>query len=164
MTRFDQKFNRVINYVWLALAVAALFAVFFKGAYHQLFTAVIAVIMFVVTRPRRRFHIPDQAYSDLNMQIEGAISLMFDERTKDAVFRTDEGDVDVALRVRIKAEENKTRFTDGAWGHVRTFTEFNYYCYVEILEVIVTDENGRVVDSDFDEDRIETEYETTEWK
>ena len=164
MTKFDRNLNTAISYVWLAVALAALFAVFFKGAHHQLFVAVLATVMFIATRPGKRFHIPDQAYSDLNMQIEKAISEIEDEETKEAVVETDEGDAHVSLRVRLEARVYHTRFVDDAWGQVRKFTETSYYCYVEILEVRVTDDNGKAVESDFDESRIEAEYETTDWK
>ncbi len=164
MTQFDYKFNKGLSLVWLLVAVCAVFGAFWKGAWHQLLLAVIGVTMYVVMRPKKWVHIPMVVYNDLNERIALDISDMCDECKESSVDADVKDGIFVRISFRITQKETRTKFRDDAWGASKIFTEYNWEAGVEILNVAVLDENDKALDSDFDEDLIETEYETTEWR
>jgi len=108
-------------------------------------------------------HIPDETYAELNELIERAASDT-DEGSREVEIEAEAGDVCVALKVELSSKTSTCRFTDDAWGYRKTFTETNWECSVEVLEVNVTDEDGNPVESDFDEEYIEQEYSSTSWQ
>lgn len=109
-------------------------------------------------------HVTEQAYRDLNALILGHASGMGEDGSKEiwAEAELPEGRA-VTLHARLHASSSESRFTDGAWGAVQTFTERNRTCRVEILGASVTGDDGEELESDFDGGRIETEYSGTEW-
>lgn len=163
MTESDYKINKGLSYVWLVVAIGAVLGAFLKGAWHQLFIAGIATLMFFVMRPKKWIHIPDEAYTDLNDQIQNAITDMEDE-SKTILVETEVDGASVSLAIELNAKVTNYTFYDDAWGYRKKFTETNFYCSVEIVGMKVIDENDREVDSDFDEDYIQAEYESTDWK
>lgn len=162
MTKTDYEIHRGLSIIWITLAVVALVFAVVSRAWHQLLVAGIAFVMFVASRPKKWVHIPDVIYDELNRQIEDGMALMTCN-DKRFTFNAEEGDMDVAISVKISSRVTRSKFTDGAWGAVKKFTETNFYGYVEILGVSVTDAKGHELESDFDEDKIQVEYTSTEW-
>jgi len=108
-------------------------------------------------------HIPDEVYAGLNRQIE-AIATEMEDGSKEVEVAEEVGCYDINLKVKLYADTSRLRFTDYAWGYPKSFIEENWKCEVEIVKVEVTDQDGNAERSDFDEDYIEIQYESTAWK
>lgn len=163
MTRDEHEINKAINYVWLMVAFVAISCAILKGAWHQLLLAGVALVMFLAMRPKKWVHVPDCIYDDLNRQIEDFVSGI-SNGTRTVTVKAEEGDVCVYVSATLEAETTKSKFTDPAWGAAKTCVETNFYCSVSVLGVRITDANGRIVDSDFDVEIIQSEYESTVWE
>ena len=164
MTRSEYRINKVLSYIWLVPAVAAVLGAFLKGAWLQLLLAAICITMYVAMRPRKWVHIPGETYDELNKQIYDAVSKM-EEGMTHVVVGAQAGDQNVSVIAELHANVTSRPFYDDAWGYRKKFMETNFYCCVKIVSVKVFDPTCRhELDSDFDEDFIESEYETTEWK
>lgn len=163
MIKFDYKTNKCLSYIWLAFTVVSTCCTFMTGAWHQLLIACASFIMFLAMRPKKWVHIPDEAYSELNKQIENAIAEI-EDRAKTVIVEAEFDEATVSLAVELNAKVTTIPFSDDAWGYPKRFTETNFYCSVEIVEIKVTDVDGREIDSDFDENYIQSEYESTDWR
>lgn len=158
----DYQINNGVRYAWLILAIAAVLGAFLKGAWHQLFIAAIAVLMYFITRPK--VHISSETYLEIQDQIQNALNCMEDNH-RILVVNVDLPD-EMVLDLKIDMQQNatETKFWDDAWGARKMFTETNWECVCEITEVHVLDKYGRELPSDFDEDRLDLEFEVTDWK
>ena len=158
----DYQINNGVRYAWLILAIAAILGAFFKGAWHQLSIAAIAVLMYFITKPK--VHIPTEIYMDIQEQIQNALNGMEDNH-RILVVNLDLADEMVLdLKIDMQQKETKTKFRDGAWGAMKMFTETNWECVCDITDVHVFDKYGHELPSDFDEDRLDLEFEVTDWK
>jgi len=110
-------------------------------------------------------HITNEAYIELQKQIQDEIDRMDDETHETIVVNAElPNNAVISLTIDIKSEYSKIKFRDDAWGYTRTFTEHNWYCLCEITDVFILDANGNEVTNDFDESQLELEFESTEWK
>lgn len=107
-------------------------------------------------------HIPEEIYAELNRQIE-SIATELTDGSKRVEVTEEVGCYDITLTVELSASTSRLRFTDYAWGYTKSFIEENWKCEVEIVKVEVTDQDGNVERSDFDEDYIDHEYSSTQW-
>lgn len=115
----------------------------------------------------RPMHITDEAYIELQKQIQDAVDGMegMDERRKTIEIEADlPDDAAIYLTIEMNASVSKVKFRDDAWGYDRTFTEERWTCSCEITKAIVLDGKGNKRESDFDELNLELEFEETEWK
>ena len=163
MTEYEYKTNMILSYAWLVVVIVAILGAFIKGAWHQLLIAAIAGVMYFVTHPRKRVHIPEDAYAELNDQILSIVSTMDGDHKEKTVEVEIQDGIMVSLVVEINQSVSRSKFSDNAWGATKIFTETNWYCTVDIQSVIVRDERLRILDSDFNEDLMTLEYESTEW-
>lgn len=114
---------------------------------------------------QKPIHITDEAYLELQTQIQEEIDRLCDETHETVTIEADLPDnAVIRLTIDIKSDSSKIRFKDNAWGYTKTFTEYNWHCQCEITDVSVIDSNEREVESDFDEDKLELEFESSEWK
>lgn len=161
---FFNTLDRVLHYVWLALAVTAIIGAIGWGAWHQLFTAALALIMFVATTPEKKVHVPDDTYTAINRQIEEAVSTLSDDVRKTITIEEEVADdTYITLVAQLDTTVSTTRFRDDAWGASQIFTETNVCCNVEVLSFDVCDSTGKRYQSDFDEEMIDNTYENTSW-
>lgn len=158
----DYQINNGVRYAWLILAIAAVLGAFLKGAWHQLFIAAIAVLMYFITRPK--VHISSETYLEIQAHIQNALNGMEDNHRILAVNVDLPDEMVLDLKIDMQQNATETKFSDDAWGARKMFTETNWECVCEITEVHVLDKYGRELPSDFDEDRLDLEFEVTDWK
>lgn len=108
-------------------------------------------------------HITDEAYIELQRQIQDAVDGMEEEHKNIKIEAELPDDAVIHLTVYMCAQVSKIKFRDDAWGATRTFTETNWCCDCEITNVQVLDAKGIGRKSDFDELNLELEFEETEW-
>lgn len=126
--------------------------------------AVVFGLIFGMLRKRKPVHVTDEAYIELQRQIQEAVDRMGDETRK--TIEVDAGlpgDGAIYLTIVMLADTSRTKFTDGAWGASQTFTETKWTCACKIAYAYVFDGKGRERESDFDETQLELEYETCQW-
>lgn len=158
----DYQINNGVRYAWLILAIAAVLCAFLKGAWHQLAMASIAVLMYFITRPK--VHIPQVIYREIQETIQNALNHMEDNHRILVITEDLPDDMVLDLKIDMQQKVTKTRFNDDAWGARMMFTETNWECICEITEVHVLNKYGRELPSDFDEARLDLEFEVTDWK
>ncbi len=112
----------------------------------------------------RTIHITQEDYDEINEDILRAVENVEENTTTREVIEvhSDNGVV-IRLEIAIRSESSSMKFTDYAWGYTKTFTEYNYRCSVDVVDVIVT-KNGKNRKSDFDERNLEHQFENTVWK
>lgn len=104
------------------------------------------------------------AYVALQKQIQDEIDRLTDESHKTIKIAADlQDEAVISLTIEMSIKTSSIKFTDDAWGYVKTFTENNWYCLCEIVDLSVQDRNGNEVDSDFDESELDLEFESSEW-
>ena len=108
--------------------------------------------------------ITSEAYFELQRQIQDAIDRMEDEYQTIEVEAELPDDAAIYLTIEMRAHETKTKFTDDAWGAFQVFTETNWECNCEVTKVQVLDKYGREVESDFDANMLDLEFEVTDWQ
>lgn len=110
-------------------------------------------------------HITDEAYIELQRQIQYEIDAMEDEPCKTIEIEAElPDDAAIYLTIEMTANVTKSKFTDDAWGAPKIFTETNWECTCEITNIQVLDGNGKERESDFDESNLDLEFEVTDWE
>lgn len=110
-------------------------------------------------------HVTDEAYIELQRQIQYEIDAMEDEPCKTIEIEAElPDDAAIYLTIEMTAKVTKSKFTDDAWGAPKIFTETNWECTCEITNIQVLDGNGKERESDFDESNLDLEFEVTDWK
>ena len=109
-------------------------------------------------------HITGEAYRELQRQIQNAVDRMEDEYQTIEVEAELPDDAAIYLTIEMTSKSTQTRFRDDAWGAPKWFNETNWECNCEITKVEVLDSSGKVRESDFDESRLDLEFEVTDWQ
>lgn len=109
-------------------------------------------------------HITGEAYRELQRRIHNAVDCMENEHQTIEVDAELPDDAAIYLTIEMRAHETKTKFTDDAWGIPQMFIETNWECNCEITKVEVLDSSGKARESDFDESRLDLEFEVTDWQ
>lgn len=106
-----------------------------------------------------KVHLPDDIYKMIQKQIDDQ---MVDEYGHIGIDEmVDLGGIEYNLTVdgKYTVSCSETKFSDGAWGNVQTFTERT--CRYAAYDIVckVSDEDGEYVDTDFDKNKLTLEYE-----
>ena len=129
-----------------------------------LFSSIICAAWYNDLKNRPKVHITQEAYIELQRQIQDLVDTMEKEQEIVCISADIEEELTVFVSLEMNASSSQIRFRDDAWGQSRMFTEVNWHCECEVLHVFVLGPKGERLSCDFDESNLDLEFETHEWK